>query len=428
MWIIYLIIILILLPLLAPPIPLRKREKQGWDGLPFATMGLILVNILVFLLTVADNNFGLLEATVSSEVAEQWGIIPHSPNLLTLFAHLFLHGGWEHLFFNMLFLLLFGPHIEDALGRWEYLLFYIGGGFMAGLLHVFLASTPLLSAAADKPLIGASGAIAAVLGLFAVRFWRAKLRVFLIFSIPAVYVIGFYALREIFTGIRAFADAGGSDSVANWAHIGGLLFGAVIAIPLRMKNDSRREYTLEDAEVAGRQDRWLDAAQLYRRYLAEKPDDAAAHRAIGRASVKLRQSEEAHRHFLEALRLYLQSPPSLGNSAAVAGVYGDACAAFETFPLPAALLSRIAGACEESARFDLADRALTDLCRNHADTREAENGLLRLGKLHLSRLNQPQGATEIFAEFLRRYPGSEWRGHVERLYAEAQSKTIDGGR
>lgn len=422
MWIIYLLIILVLLPLLAPPIPLRKREKSGWDGLPFVTLSLILTNILVFLLTIRDNNFGLFDATVATSVAEHWGIVPHSPNLLTLFTHLFLHGGWEHLFFNMLFLLLFGPHIEDALGRWEYLLFYIGGGFMAGLLHVFLASTPLLSAAGDKPLIGASGAIAAVLGLFAVRFWRAKLRVFLIFSIPAVYVIGFYTLREVFTGVRAFADGGSSDSVANWAHIGGLLFGGLIAIPLKVKNDSRQEYTLEDAEAAGRQDRWLDAARLYNRYLSEKPDDAATHRAMGRVNVKLRQSEDAHRHFMEALRLYLQSPPSPANSSAVAGVYGDACASFETFPLPAALLSRIAGACEETAQFDLADRALTDLCRNHAQTKEAENGLLRLGKLHLSKLHNPQSAAEIFREFLGRYPQSEWRSHVERLYAEAQSK------
>ena len=422
MWIIYLLIIVVLLPLLAPPIPLRKREKQGWDGLPFVTLSLILVNILIFLLTVKDNNFGLLEATVSDQVALRWGIVPHAPNLITLFTHLFLHGGWEHLFFNMLFLLLFGPHIEDALGRWEYLFFYIGGGFMAGLLHVFLASTPLLSAAADKPLIGASGAIAAVLGLFAVRFWRAKLRVFLIFSIPAIYVIGFYTMRELFTGIRAFADAGDSDSVANWAHIGGLLFGGLIAIPLKMKNDSRQEYTLEDAETAGRQDRWLDAARLYQCYLAEKPDDAATHRAMGRVNVKLRQSEEAHRHFMESLRLYLQLPPSPIISTAVAGVYGDACAAFETFPLPAPLLSRIAGACEETAQFALADRALTDLCRNHAQTKEAENALLRLGKLHLTKLQHPQNAAEIFGEFLQRYPQSEWRSHVERLYAEAKSK------
>ncbi len=423
MWVIYLVVILILLPLLAPPIPLRKRDTSGWDSLPFVTLGLILANILVFLLTVKSNDFGLMSAQVSAPIAERFGLVPHAPSLLTLFTHLFMHGTWDHLFFNMLFLLLFGPHIEDALGRWEYLLFYVGGGFMAGLLHVALAATPLLSGAADAPLVGASGAIAAVLGLFAVRFWRAKLRVFLVFTIPAVYVIGFYALYQIMTGVRAFADAGDTNSVANWAHVGGLLFGALIAIPLKVKDDSRREYTLEDAEAASHEDRWLDAANLYNRYLAEKPEDAGARRALGRVCVKLRQSGNAHGHFVEALRLYLQAAPSRENSAAVAGTYGDACSAFETFPLPAALLSRIAGACEENGKLPLADRALTDLCRNHGQTKEAENGLFRLGKLHLTKLNQPREAAVVFREFLRIYPHSEWRGQVERLLTDADDRT-----
>ena len=421
MWLIYLLLILILLPLLAPPIPLRKREKSGWDGLPFVTMGLILVNIFVFLLTVKNSDYSIMTAEVAENMARSWGIVPHTPNVLTLFTHLFLHGSWEHIFFNMLFLLLFAPHIEDALGRWEFLLFYVGGGFMAGLLHVGLSSTPLLSDAADKPLVGASGAIAAVLGLFAVRFWRAKLRIFLIFSVPAMYVIGFYALREIWSGLRAFDDAGAGDSVANWAHVGGLLFGALIAIPLKVKNDSRQEYTLEDAEAAAKDGRWLDAAGLYQKYLSEKPTDAGAHRANAGVCIKLRQSEKAHQHLTESLRLYLAAAPTQGTAANVAGVYGDACGAFAAFPLPPVMLSRVAGSCEEAGQNELAARALTDLCRDYPGTKEGENGCLRLGRLRL-RLNQREQAAQIFADFLTRYPDSEWRGQVERLLADAQAK------
>ena len=419
MWFLYLLFILILLPLLAPPIPLRKREKSGWDGLPFVTIGLILANIFTFLLTVDNNNFSLTEATVSQSIADHLGIVPHSPSLLTLLTHMFLHGSWDHLFFNMLFLLLFGPHIEDALGRWEYLLFYIGGGFVAGLLHVLLAST-LMHDAADKPLVGASGAIAAVLGLFAVRFWRAKLRVLLVFSVPAVYVIGLYTLHQIYLGLQSLTDGGSSNSVANWAHVGGLLFGALIAIPLKVKNDSRQEYILEDAETAAKADRWLDAANLYDRFLAEKPDNAATHHLAGRVRVKLRQSELAHKHFVESLRLYVLAPPSPANAVAVTAVYTDACAAFAAFPLPPTLLSRIAGACEETGQYPLAERALTDLCRDHANAKEAENGLFRLGKLLLSRLQNPARAAQVFTDFLTRYPGSEWRTQVTRLLAEAQ--------
>ncbi|MBC8142658.1 MAG: rhomboid family intramembrane serine protease [Armatimonadetes bacterium] len=422
MWFLYLLFILILLPLLAPPIPLRKREKSGWDGLPFVTIGLILVNIFAFLLTVDNNNFSLSEATVSQSIADKFGIVPRSPSLLTLFTHLFLHGSWSHLFFNMLFLLLFAPHIEDALGRWEYLLFYIGGGFVAGLLHVAFSLTPLLDAVADKPLVGASGAIAAVLGLFAVRFWRAKLRIFLVFSVPAMYVIGFYTAHQIYLGLQSFTDAGSSDSVANWAHVGGLLFGALIAIPLRVKNDSRQEYTLEDAEAASKTDRWLDAATLYDRYLAEKPGDAATHHLAGRVRVKLRQSEAAHQHFTESLRLYVLAPPNPANAAAIASVFTDACAAFAAFPLPATLLSRVAGACEETGQYGFAERALSDLCRDHAETKEAENGLFRLGKLYLGRLNNPEKAAKVFIDFLMRYPESEWRVHAERLHTDAEGK------
>ncbi|RYG85606.1 MAG: rhomboid family intramembrane serine protease, partial [Alphaproteobacteria bacterium] len=262
MWVLYLVIFLILLPLIAPPIPQRKRTKHGWDGLPFITIGLVLTNLLVFLATVEHGDHGTV---IRESVALHWGLIPHHPTLITLLTHLFLHSSWEHIFFNMLFLLLFGPHVEEALGRWEYLLFYIGGGFMAGLLHVFLASTPMMSAARDAPLVGASGAIAAVLGLFAVRFWRAKLRVFLFFNIPAVYVIGFYTLTEVWKGVQTLLDnnALSGDSVANWAHVGGLFFGGLIAIPLKVKNDSRQEYTLEDAETAMKDNRLTDAVNHY---------------------------------------------------------------------------------------------------------------------------------------------------------------------
>ncbi len=421
MWFLYLLFILILLPLLAPPIPLRKREKSGWDGLPFVTIGLVLANIFAFLLTVDNNNFSLGDAVVSQNIADKFGIVPHSPSLLTLLTHLFLHGSWGHLFFNMLFLLLFAPHIEDVLGRWEFFFFYIGGGFVAGLMHVVLAST-LLPDAADKPLVGASGAIAAVLGLFAVRFWRAKLRIFLIFSVPAVYVIGFYTAHQIYLGVQSFADGGASDSVANWAHVGGLLFGALVAIPLRVKNESRQEYLLEDAETATKTNRWLDAATLYDRYLAEKPQDAATHHSAGRVRVKLRQSEAAHHHFTESLRLYVLAMQSPANAAAITSVYTDACAAFAAFPLPATLLSRVAGACEETGQYGFAERALKDLCHDHAETKEAENGLFRLGKLHMTRLGNPERAAQIFIDFLMRYPESEWRVHVERLHTDAQGK------
>ena len=424
MLLVYLLILLVVAALVAPLIPQRRRARAGWDGIPFVTLGLILTNLLVFLFTVEKNDLGLLSAHIDPGVARHFGIIPHAATLVTLFTHIFLHAGWEHLFGNMLFLWLFGPHVEEALGRLEYLLFYLGGGITAGLMHVLIAVT-VLNAAADAPLVGASGAIAAVIGLYAVRFWRAKMRVLLLFSVPSVWALGVFGLFALWSGVRSLADGGASDGTANWAHVGGFLFGALIAVPLRVKDDSRREYTLEDADKAAAGNDPEKAAELYRKYLAENPADAHAHRSLARACVRLRQGETAHAHFMESLRLSLSQPASPANTAAVAGVYADACTAFAQFPLPPALLSRIAGACEETGNYNLAVRALSDLCRDHPDAKEAETGLLRLGKLHLQRLNQAGTAGAIFGEFLRLYPESEWRGHVERLWAEAERK---GGR
>jgi hypothetical protein len=96
---------------------------------------------------------------------------------------------------------------------------------------------------------------------------------------------------------------------------------------------------------------------------------------------------------LDALKLYLKH----GQSLAVARVYEDTVSCFETFPLPPTLLQRVASACEESEQYSLAVRALSELCRDHPKAREAEMGLLRLGKLHLYKLNQPQNAEGIFS-------------------------------
>ncbi|HVK03393.1 MAG TPA: rhomboid family intramembrane serine protease [Armatimonadaceae bacterium] len=409
---VYIVVALVVTVFLAPLIPLRRRRLSGLAGFPAVTLGLLLTHCLLFAATIT-------EGKLTDGVAAQWGMVPRSATLLTLFTHVFLHGTWTHLLSNMLGLWLFGPHVEEALGKVEFLLFYIGGGVAAGLMHVLLASTPLLSGAASVPLVGASGAIFAILGLFAVRFWRAQVRVLLVFSIPAVWAVGLFAAYQVFLGVASFADAGKSGTVANWAHVGGFLYGLIIALPLKMREESRHEYNLEDAEKALNEGRYAEAAEFYRRFLAGKPENAPAHHALARACVHLRQGEAAHRHFMDALRLYLRGE----DAGAVAGVYEDACVAFEAFPLPPALLQRVASACEEAGRFPLAARALSELCRDFPDAKEAEMGMIRLGRLHLQKLNQPQSALGVFSEFLRLYPSSEWRGHAQQLWNEAEAAT-----
>ena len=332
------LILFVAVALLAPMIPMRRRKQKGFAGFPVVTASLIFINVLVF----ADTVTG--DGDLNRYVALHFGMIPRSPNLLTLFTHIFLHGSFMHLFGNMLWLWLFGPHVEEALGRLEYLGFYLGGGIAAGLLHLVIADT-LMPAAAVVPLVGASGAISAIMGIFAVRFWRAKVRVLLLFRIPAVVAVGLFGVWQIAEGFMLLADGGRSNHTANWAHIGGFVFGALLAVPLRMREDSQLEYGLEDAETAAKDGQLDQSASHYRTVLAATPDDAAAHHALARVLAQMRQGESAHRHYMEALRLFIRKS-DLFNTARV---YEDALLAFESFPLPPALLQRVASACENRA-------------------------------------------------------------------------------
>lgn len=401
-----LVVLILLAALLVPLIPVRRRQG-GLAGFPFVTLCLLVANLILF----AGNSQG---GDLQESIALNWGLIPKQASLLTLFTYMFLHGSWAHVLGNMLGLWLFGPHVEEALGKLEYLLFYLGAGIAGGLLHVVFADV-FLPAAQTVPLVGASGAIFGVLGLFAVRFWRTRMRVLLVFNVPAVWAVGVFALMQFAAGMISLADGGANTTTANWAHVGGFVFGMLIAVPLRMREDSHREYSLEDAlkaQAAGQFDR---AATYYRQILQLNPTDGDAHRALAQVCVHLRQGEAAHRHFMEALRLYVKA----GNARAVSGVYGDALTSFEVFPLSPRLLQQVASACEEAQAYPLALSALSELSREYPHTPEAEMGLLRLGRLHLGKLDQPQNAAGIFGEFLRMYPDSAWKHHAERLLRES---------
>jgi membrane associated rhomboid family serine protease len=173
-----------------------------------------------------------------------WGLVPlrfaHAfagteplwPTLATGLTSMFLHGGWIHLLGNLWFLFLFGDNVEDRLGHVNYLLFYVAGGLVAAASHlVFNLHSPV-------PTVGASGAIAAVLGAYAILYPRASVLtlvpVFLFFrviSLPALLVLALWFVMQIFIGTLSIgASAGG---VAWWAHIGGFLFGLAVALPLR---------------------------------------------------------------------------------------------------------------------------------------------------------------------------------------------------
>lgn len=156
--------------------------------------------------------------------------------VLDVFTSMFLHGGWLHLLGNLLFLWIFGGRVEDRVGRVRFLLVYLAGGVAAGAAQV------LSDPASAIPVIGASGAISAVLGAYLVLFPRARIQslVFLGFfyqlvAVPAVIVLGFWFLLQVVDGIGSLGATTSLDGgVAFFAHIGGFVAGALLALPFRL--------------------------------------------------------------------------------------------------------------------------------------------------------------------------------------------------
>lgn len=201
--------------------PLGDASREP-SRFPAITIGLILANAAVF----------VLELTGGEAFILTWSLIPadftagHRPE--TLLTSMFLHGGWSHIIANMVFLWAFGPQIEDAMNPVRFLVFYLLGGMAAMAAQVFM------DPASSVPNLGASGAIAAVMGAFIVTYPRDQIRtiVFLgvftrITFIPAIVLIGFWFLMQLIS-VGAITPTG-EGGVAYTAHIAGAIFGAATA-------------------------------------------------------------------------------------------------------------------------------------------------------------------------------------------------------
>ncbi|HLZ10650.1 MAG TPA: rhomboid family intramembrane serine protease, partial [Chloroflexota bacterium] len=206
----------------------------------WVNLALIAINILVFAYELSLGNgvdpFVNRWAMVPARVAAFFAGAPvggPSP-VLTLVTATFLHAGWLHVGGNMLFLWIFGDNVEDRLGHSVYLLFYLVCGLIANLAQVIVDPTSTL------PALGASGAIAGVLGAYAITFPGARVSVlfpllffFWIIDVPALLMIGVWFVTQFFNGVAALAVTGiGGGGVAWWAHVGGFVAGIVLMLAL----------------------------------------------------------------------------------------------------------------------------------------------------------------------------------------------------
>jgi membrane associated rhomboid family serine protease len=210
-------------------IPLR--DENPTEITPFVTFVFIAANIATWLLLQGAGEESALRASVYAFGAVPCQITASCPvqglGWEAIVTSMFMHGSWEHLLGNMLFLWVFGNNIEDSMGHVRFVVFYLICGVAAALAHIYVAPNSSI------PTVGASGAISGVMGAYIVLYPRVRVRTwfppFFLFSVPAFFLLGYWFFIQLATGVMSFGpEVGEQGGIAFWAHVGGFVAGLVL--------------------------------------------------------------------------------------------------------------------------------------------------------------------------------------------------------
>ena len=204
---------------------IRSRTRPG------VTIGLIAVNVLVFLFQ------AMLPEETAQRFLDAFAVVPAQFSLVDVFTSLFVHAGIAHLAGNLLFLWIFGDNVEDRLGHGRFAVFYVVCGYVAAIAQTALVPDSLI------PMVGASGAIAGVMGAYVVLYPQSRVLMLfpfppILFELPAVFFLGFWFVMQFLSGIGTlpiFQGATISGGVAFWAHVAGFACGLALVIPMRRR-------------------------------------------------------------------------------------------------------------------------------------------------------------------------------------------------
>lgn len=232
---------------------LPLRDNVPTRSFPLITLGLILANALVWIWEVTGTpyeqdvvRYGYYPCTVQGPCVGDAAAFRELSWYDGAFTSMFMHGSWDHIIGNMLFLWIFGNNVEDALGRLRFLLWYVVAGLSATALQTFVTLRYSDDAGASIPNIGASGAVAGVLGAYFLLLPRARVLTLIFFfilrEIPAMWFLGIWFAFQIWSGGLALQHPEAGGGVAFFAHIGGFLFGALTVFVVRRRPPLRPAY------------------------------------------------------------------------------------------------------------------------------------------------------------------------------------------
>jgi membrane associated rhomboid family serine protease len=340
----------------------------------------------------------------ASSIAWNYAFHPVHPFLWTYITATFLHGGWLHLIFNMWFLWLAGTILEDLWGRIIYPIFFLAAGALAWAVHGAVYPHSLMSA------LGASGAIAGLMGAFLARFPKVRIRLGWVlyirlvkFNVPAYIILPAWLLIQVFWGglARSFgAEAG----IAYWAHIGGFAVGALGAVLLRTMGiehaanqaiEAKVTWTADPAIVRANdalaENKPEDAIATLKQAVKEKPDEIDGWDLLLRAQEKTGDIEGQKESLANVCRLHVMAGEMEGaasNYDAYRGLGGSA--------LPRAIWLELCRYYENDKRFETAADEYEKLAQAYPTARAGVTALVAAGRICLGNLNRPERAEKLF--------------------------------
>ena len=366
-----------------------------------------------------------------TSIAEQYAFVPAQPTAISYLTANFLHGGWMHLIGNMWFLWLAGFVLEDVWGRWLYSAFYLIAG--AAALQFYAWSNP----GSITPTLGASGAVAALMGAFLVRFPKMKIEMawlFLFklyrFKAAAYWLLPLWLFGEIFYG----SLFGSSSGVAHWAHVGGFLFGALAALAIQHSGIEQKANKAIEDKLA-----WSNDAEL------EQASGMMEHGQLSEALILLTNYVTAKPNSLDAWNLLRQIHTRQNNTKEYLEATAKTCAlhlrahqveaAFQDYAeftdgggkMPAATWLELCKGAEEIQEFDRALVEYQQLAQSYPADRQALTAQLSAARLCLKRLNRPQDALALYqAAAVSPIPHLDWDQHIQAGIKEAKAQMSSG--
>jgi len=385
---------------------------------PVITYNLIFFNVVIFLMS-SIGDFDAIVLFLGYKVDQNaW---------YTWLTHAFLHANFLHLTGNMVFLYAFGSFLEDVLGEIKFIFVYVGSALFSALLFGVI-NTVFIPGAGTIPLIGASGAVAGLLGLSMIRFRHNDLFIFYAiwlflikwgtFSTKTIYAIMAYIAIETISGVLQILG-GSLGGVGHWAHIGGLSFGVLSVFILNVRG------VVEAEKREGEASNWLHtgkidiAAETFNELLRKDPNNAYYHFMTGKAYNYSGDVEPALYHTSKAIEIYLKE----GDNEAAYNVYDEFSSYRRDAVFEPTILLAVSSACQSIGQFEASIRCLKSFAMNHPGDERLELCILRLAQTY-EKMGDDERAGKVYNKFLTTFSKSEWTPLVKERLIDRNRRAV----